>query len=98
MAQVSKNTAKSVRDEMEARGQIDHVENRTDTKGRKQPAKKKATRRADDKQPVRKPAKTALKVQPGTDPKRDIVREAFDLVLRMNREQRAEFFDLYLEK
>src|SRR5205807_4117438 len=26
MAQVSKNTAKSVRDELEARGQIDHVE------------------------------------------------------------------------
>jgi hypothetical protein len=32
------------------------------------------------------------------DPKRDIVREAFDLVLRMSREQRAEFFDLYLER
>jgi hypothetical protein len=41
MAQVSKNTAKSVRDEMEARGQIDHVETRTDTRGRKQPAKKR---------------------------------------------------------
>jgi ParB-like nuclease domain len=41
MAMASKNTAKSVRDELEARGQIDHVETRTDTKGRKQPAKKK---------------------------------------------------------
>ncbi len=41
MAQVSKNTVKSVRDEMETRGQIDHVKTRTDTKGRQQPAKKK---------------------------------------------------------
>jgi hypothetical protein len=32
------------------------------------------------------------------DPKRDIVRETFDLVLRMSREQRAEFFDLYLQR
>jgi hypothetical protein len=40
MAQVSKNTAKSVRDELEARGEIDHVETRTDTKGRKQAARK----------------------------------------------------------
>jgi hypothetical protein len=46
MAKVSKNTAKSVRDEMEARGQIDHVETRTDTKGRKQPAKK-STKKTD---------------------------------------------------
>jgi hypothetical protein len=42
MAKVSKNTAASVRRELEGRGQIDHVETRTDTKGRKQPAKKKA--------------------------------------------------------
>jgi hypothetical protein len=39
-AQVSKNTAASVRTELEGRGQIDHVEKRTDSKGRKQPARK----------------------------------------------------------
>jgi hypothetical protein len=47
------------------------------------------------KQPA---AKKPPKVQPGTSPKRDIVKEAFDLVLRMNDEQRAKFFDLYLER
>jgi hypothetical protein len=55
MAKVSKNTAKSVRDELEGRGQIDHVETRTDTKGRKQPAKK----------PIKKPeAKQPKPVKP----------------------------------
>jgi hypothetical protein len=39
---VSKNTVASVRADAEARGQIDHVETRTDTKGRKQPARKPA--------------------------------------------------------
>jgi hypothetical protein len=39
-ARVSKNTVAKVRAEKERRGQIDHVETRTDTKGRKQPAKK----------------------------------------------------------
>jgi hypothetical protein len=39
-ARVSKNTVKVVRDDLEARGQIDHVSIRTDTKGRKQPAKR----------------------------------------------------------
>ncbi len=33
-----------------------------------------------------------------TNPDKDIVKEAFDLVLRMNDEQRAKFFDLYLER
>jgi ParB-like chromosome segregation protein Spo0J len=42
MAKVSKNTVKSVRGDLEARGQIDHVKTRTDSKGRKQPAKKRA--------------------------------------------------------
>jgi hypothetical protein len=41
MAGVSKNTAAAVRSEMEGRGQIDHVEKRKDTKGRKQPARKR---------------------------------------------------------
>jgi hypothetical protein len=41
MANASKNTAASVRDELESRGQIDHVGTRTDSKGRKQPAKRK---------------------------------------------------------
>jgi hypothetical protein len=40
MAKASKNTAASVRANLEARGQVDHVEKRKDTKGRKQPAKK----------------------------------------------------------
>jgi ParB-like chromosome segregation protein Spo0J len=46
----------------------------------------------------KQPAKKAPKVRSDVDPKRDIVREAFDLVLRMSQEQRAEFFDLYLER
>jgi hypothetical protein len=37
---ISKNTAKSVRDELAGRGQIDHVKIRIDTKGRRQPATK----------------------------------------------------------
>jgi hypothetical protein len=36
----SKNTVAAVRSEAERRGQIDHVETRTDTKGRSQPASK----------------------------------------------------------
>jgi ParB-like chromosome segregation protein Spo0J len=40
IAKASKNTAAAVRRKMEGRGQIDHVEKRTDTKGRKQPARK----------------------------------------------------------
>jgi hypothetical protein len=41
MAKASKNTAAAVRTELEARGQIDHVEKRSDSKGRKQPANKR---------------------------------------------------------
>jgi hypothetical protein len=44
IAKVSKNTVASVRSEAEARGQIDHVDTRTDSKGRKQPARKPATK------------------------------------------------------
>jgi hypothetical protein len=39
-AKASKNTVAKVRKEKEGRGQLDHVEKRTDTKGRKQPAQK----------------------------------------------------------
>jgi hypothetical protein len=39
-AKVSKNTVAKVRKEKEGRGQIDHVEKRTDSKGRSQPATK----------------------------------------------------------
>jgi hypothetical protein len=52
---------------------------------RKQPAKKIAT-------------KKPPKVQPGMDPARDIINEALDLVARMDGGQRAEFFDLLVEK
>ena len=41
IAKASKNTVASVRTKLEARGQVDHVEKRTDSKGRKQPARKK---------------------------------------------------------
>jgi hypothetical protein len=41
---------------MEARSEIPNVENRTDTRGRKQPAKK-STKKPEAKQPVRKPVK-----------------------------------------
>jgi hypothetical protein len=37
---VDKNTVTAVRQEMEGRGEIHHVEKRTDTRGRKQPARK----------------------------------------------------------
>jgi hypothetical protein len=40
MAKASKNTIALARAKLEARGQVDHVEVRTDTKGRLQPAKK----------------------------------------------------------
>jgi hypothetical protein len=39
-AKVSKNTVAKIREKMERRGQIDHVEKRTDTLGRSQPASK----------------------------------------------------------
>jgi hypothetical protein len=38
------------------------------------------------------------KVQPGMDPTRDIINDALDLVARMDGGQRAEFFDLLVEK
>jgi ParB-like nuclease domain len=41
MAKASKNTIAAVRTDMEARGQVGHVEVRADTKGRRQPAKKR---------------------------------------------------------
>jgi ParB-like chromosome segregation protein Spo0J len=41
-----KNTVNKVRTEMEARGEIHHVATRTDTKGRKQPAKKRSKQAA----------------------------------------------------
>jgi hypothetical protein len=41
LAKTSKNTVKRVRDDLEGRGQVDHVDKRTDTKGRKQPASKR---------------------------------------------------------
>jgi ParB-like chromosome segregation protein Spo0J len=40
-AKVSHHTVGDVRNELEQRGQVAHVENRTDSAGRKQPAKKK---------------------------------------------------------
>jgi hypothetical protein len=49
-------TVGTVRKVEEARGEISHVETRTDTKGRKQAAKK-PTKRADRKQSVPKPVK-----------------------------------------
>jgi hypothetical protein len=51
MIRVSHHTVASVRDEMEGRGQIAHVETRTDAKGRKQPAKKARPANASSKQP-----------------------------------------------
>jgi ParB/Sulfiredoxin domain len=44
---VSHVTVGAVRKELEGRGQIDHVEKRTDTRGRKQPAKRAPSRLAD---------------------------------------------------
>jgi hypothetical protein len=48
MAKASKNTVASVRTDLELRGQVDHVEKRTDTKGRKQPAKRTNTTKVEE--------------------------------------------------
>jgi ParB-like chromosome segregation protein Spo0J len=88
-----------VRSKMESAGDVSTVDTRTDTKGRKQPAKKASGwSRERYKAHRERKRKRATKVQPGTDPSADIVKEAFDLVLRMNDEQRVRFFDLYLER
>jgi hypothetical protein len=50
------------------------------------------------KQPEKTAAKRPPKVQPGMDPGRDIINDALDLVARMDEGQRAEFFDLLMEK
>jgi hypothetical protein len=55
-AKVDGKTVAEVRQGMEARAEIPHVENRTDTKGRKQAAKK-PTNKAGRKQSVPKPVK-----------------------------------------
>jgi hypothetical protein len=61
IAKASKNTAASVRSDLEGRGQIDHVAKRTDSKGRKQPAKKTTTKAKPKpvmtEAPVRDPAR-----------------------------------------
>jgi hypothetical protein len=53
----SHHTVEAVRTKMEGRGQIAHVEKRTDTKGRKQPAKK-------SEQPKPSPEKKPIKADP----------------------------------
>ena len=53
-AKASHHTVEAVRTKMEGRGQIAHVSERTDTRGRKQPAKK-SPKGADRKQPAPKP-------------------------------------------
>jgi hypothetical protein len=82
VAKVDGKTVATVRAEQEGRAEIPHVETRTDTKGRKQPAKR---------------AKT-VKTQPGMDPNRDVINTTFDLVARMDAGQRTEFFALLREK
>jgi ParB-like chromosome segregation protein Spo0J len=67
-AKVDHHQVSRARRKAEATGTIVPVEKRTGADGK--------TRK--------RPAKRAPKVQPGTDPKRNIVREAFDLVLRMS--------------
>ena len=54
-AGVSKNTAAQVRKDLEARGQIDHVSKRTDSKGRKQPANKQTPSKKPPSDPTGKP-------------------------------------------
>jgi hypothetical protein len=56
IAKVDDKTVAKVRQGMEARSEIPNVTSRTDTKGRKQPAKK-STKKADRKQPPPKPVK-----------------------------------------
>jgi hypothetical protein len=53
---IDDKTVAKVRRGMEARSEIPNIETRTDTKGRKQPAKKSA-KKADRKQPAPKPVK-----------------------------------------
>jgi hypothetical protein len=86
MAKASKNTAAAVRRGLEARGQIDHVEQRTDTKGRKQPAKKKAVEgvRAGNK-------------REGAD-RKALYDEGCRLLKRMDRNTRVKFFKYQEQK
>jgi hypothetical protein len=64
VVKADKNTVAKVRKEKEGRGEIHHVDKRTDTKGRKQPAVKKGKPK-----PAPKPAReTASKPEPGPLP------------------------------
>jgi hypothetical protein len=73
-AKVDHKTVAGVRSEIEGRGEIPHVETRTDTRGRKQPAKKKRPPTVDQyisakkKRETEAAAPTTLPKKPTTDP------------------------------
>jgi ParB-like chromosome segregation protein Spo0J len=64
-AGLSKNTAAAVRSDLERRGQIDHVETRIDSKGRKQAAKRRVERRGQIDH-VETPGRNDQKSEPAT--------------------------------
>jgi ParB-like chromosome segregation protein Spo0J len=53
-AKVDHKTVAVVRSEIEGRGEIPHVETRTDTKGRKQPARKQPSRKPTQRKPTKR--------------------------------------------
>jgi hypothetical protein len=70
LLKMSHHTVQSVRTEMEGRGQIAHVETRTDTRGRSQPARRPA--RADKLAPAyaTPPRPAAIAGNPAVEPKK----------------------------
>ena len=94
-AKASHHTVEAVRTKMEGRGQIAHVSERTDTRGRKQPAKK-SPKGADRKQPAPKPVKHDARIISPELGER-VGRLAYRLI-RLDRELARELADLILQR
>jgi hypothetical protein len=94
-AKASHHTVEAVRTKMEGRGQIAHVSERTDTRGRKQPAKK-SPKGADRKQSAPKPVKHDARIISPELGER-VGRLAYRLI-RLDRELARELADLILQR
>jgi len=95
-AKASHHTVEAVRTKMEGRGQIAHVSKRTDTRGRKQPAKK-SPKGADRKQQLApKPVKHDARIISPELGER-VGRLAYRLI-QLDRELARELADLILQR
>jgi ParB-like chromosome segregation protein Spo0J len=81
LTKTDKNTVASVRAKEEARGEIHHVSTRTDTAGRRQPAKKKRRRPIDDFKREIATKKATATVKPAGPAVRDPVTPDDELAL-----------------